>query len=112
MEHRVSTPDLRVARSADDIRKRVLADIQAERARQEEKWGEQNHDPVFYLAILVEEVGEAMREALDAHASRTGPEWSRSKQVLANLRAETVQSAAVAQAIVECLDRGQWRWKP
>ena len=32
--------------------------IEAERERQIEKWGEQNHDDYHWLAILVEEVGE------------------------------------------------------
>lgn len=38
---------------------RVLSRVLAERARQETKWGEQNHDDGVWLAILTEEVGEA-----------------------------------------------------
>ncbi len=37
-----------------------------ERNRQDQLWGEQNHDPFTYLAILGEEVGEANKAALDA----------------------------------------------
>jgi len=92
----------------------VLADIRAERARQDAKWGEQNHpngtgrsgDPLVaevvkadcdraardgkltYRHILDEEVCEAFAE--------TDP---------AKLRTELVQVAAVAVAWIEKLDR-------
>lgn len=79
----------------------VFSDVFAERARQEAKWGEQNHDPITYLAILTEEVGELAQAAL--HARFGGPEAG-------NMRAEAVQVAAVAVAIVECLERGEWSW--
>ena len=90
----------------------VLREVWDERARQDAKWGEQNH-PFFgdepwhlltadleatarqelersptYAAILMEEVCEAMRES---NADR--------------LRAELIQVAAVAVAAVAALDR-------
>ena len=71
-------------------------DVLAERERQEAKWGEQNHDPEIYLAILLEEVGEASECAL--HRRFGGPE-------AANYREELVQVAAVALAMIECEDR-------
>lgn len=79
----------------------ALRDVIAERKRQDAKWGEQNHDPFLYLTILMEEVGEASQAALEA---RFG------KGSLEHLREEAVQTAAVALAIVECLDRNQWKW--
>jgi NTP pyrophosphatase (non-canonical NTP hydrolase) len=63
------------------------------------KWGEQNHDPITYLAVLVEEVGELAQAGL--HLRFGGPKAE-------GLRDEAVQVAAVALAIVECLDRGKW----
>lgn len=39
-----------------------LDDVLAERLRQNAKWGPQHHDPIVWLAILAEEVGEAARE--------------------------------------------------
>lgn len=81
----------------------VLHDVAQERVRQDAKWGEQNHDPFAYLAILMEEVGELAQAAL--HARFGGPGGSP-----AHLREEAVQCAAVAVAIVECLDRRQWVW--
>jgi hypothetical protein len=45
---------------------RVYVEVLAERQRQNFKWGEQNHHPFLYLAILGEEVGEANQAALQA----------------------------------------------
>lgn len=81
----------------------ALADVLKERARQDEIWGEQNHDPFVYGAILTEEVGEFMQAALDTRFG--GKDGGKSK-----IREEAVQVAAVALAIVECLDRGKWGW--
>jgi NTP pyrophosphatase (non-canonical NTP hydrolase) len=81
---------------------RILDDVLAERDRQEAKWGEQNHDPFTYLTILMEELGELAEAAL--HARFGGPAAD-------GLRNEAIQTAAVAVAIVECLDRGKWSWR-
>lgn len=81
----------------------VAGEVLEERARQEAKWGEQNHDPFAYLAILTEEVGELAQAALHTrYGGRAGG--------VAHMREEAVQAAAVALAIVECLDRGKWTW--
>ena len=79
----------------------VIKDILEERLRQDEKWGEQNNDPFTYLTILGEEFGEACEAAL--HTKFGGHKAS-------SLREEAIQTAAVAMAIVECLDRGKWVW--
>ena len=85
----------------DGIRGDVLREVNDERRRQDDKWGEQNHDPFCYLTILMEEVGELAQAALHArfggHAAGT-------------MRKEAVQVAAVAVAIIECLDRDKWQW--
>lgn len=80
----------------------VLDEVSAERERQNDKWGEQNHDPFLYLAILTEEVGEAAQAAIHA---RFGGRFS-----VADYRTELVQIAAVAVAAIECVDRGRWDW--
>jgi NTP pyrophosphatase (non-canonical NTP hydrolase) len=80
-----------------------MEDVLAERTRQEVKWGEQNHDPFCYLTVLVEEVGEFAQAALHAHFGGPASE---------KLRTEAIHVAAVALAIVECLDRKKWRWPP
>ncbi len=81
----------------------VLAAVAAERTRQDEKWGEQNHLPPMWMAILGEEFGETCQEAL---RFSFGPSTSREK-VLRNYREELIQVAAVAVAAVECLDRNE-----
>ena len=81
----------------------VIEDILVERYRQENKWGEQNHDPIVYSAILMEEVGEMVQAALQN-------KFGGDKGSLEHLREEAVQTAAVAMAIVECLDRKKWQW--
>lgn len=79
----------------------ALYDVTVERQRQDAKWGEQNHDPFTYLSILMEEVGELAQAALHA---RFGGEAAK------GMRTEAIHTAAVALAIVECLDRGKWEW--
>ena len=87
----------------------VYRDIVEERRRQDAKWGEQNHDPFCWLTVLMEEVGEAAQAALamrfDDEAPGDAPAYG-----AAAYRAELVQVAAVALAMVECLDRNTWWW--
>lgn len=75
----------------------VLGEVVAERERQNDKWGVQNHDNGWWTAILVEEVGEAAQAALQA---RFGGRYTED-----DLRMELVQVAAVAVQWVECIDR-------
>ena len=79
----------------------ILGEVNQERHKQDKKWGEQNHCPEFWLTILMEEVGEAARGAL---STRFG--WQ--PDAYANYRKECIQVAAVAVAMVECLDRAKW----
>lgn len=74
----------------------AIQDIITERTRQDAKWGEQNHDPITWSAILTEECGEFAQCAL--HHRFGGPAAS-------TIRNEAVQVAAVAVAIIEYLDR-------
>lgn len=74
----------------------VLEEVAAERIKQERKWGQQNHHPFTYLAVLGEEVGEANMAALQSvFGGKSWPEY----------RKELVQIAAVAVAMIECHDR-------
>lgn len=85
----------------------VLEEIRKERKRQNKKWGEQNHEPFTYLAILGEEVGEANQAAIEAHnfGKNDKPVWDDKKLTL--YREELVQVAAVAVAMIECYDRNK-----
>lgn len=80
---------------------RAVADVLAERERQDIKWGEQNHDPFTFLTILGEEYGETCQAAL--HLKFGG-------HAADNLREELVHTAAVALQFIQCLDRGDWVW--
>lgn len=43
----------------------VAMEVLNERENQDQKWGPQTHDPEVWLAILMEEVGEAARARLE-----------------------------------------------
>ena len=81
----------------------ALLNVLEERKRQEAKWGEQNHDPYTYLTILMEEVGEYAQACLQT-------QFGGKHGGLDHMREEAIQTAAVALAIVECLERGKWQW--
>ncbi len=79
----------------------VLLEVGLERNRQDEKWGVQNHEPFGWLAILMEEVGEAAEVATQCGLGDPDPKgftWE-------DWRKEMIQVAAVAVSIVECFDR-------
>lgn len=98
---------------------KVLAEVGQERERQQEKWGEQNHDIALWAAILGEEVGEVHKEIVEIkatalpsiiHADREtilgfNEALSKRRQHIQNYRAELIQVAVVAVQMVECLDR-------
>lgn len=79
--------------------KKVLEGVLKERDRQDSKWGEQNHNPLEWLSILSEEVGEVALAINIAHFGDV-PDWT-------NYRKELLEVAAVAVAAVEALDRGK-----
>lgn len=85
----------------------VLSEVLAERERQEKLWGQQNHAGHEYLMILGEEVGEANKEYLEEYFP-TKAELHEGVQYIpdfSNYRKELIQVAAVAVAMIECLDR-------
>lgn len=69
----------------------VYNDFTAERDRQDRKWGDQSHLPdLMWMAILMEEVGEAAKEIIDGRPDN-------------NLEEELVQVGAVVTAWLEAL---------
>lgn len=84
---------------------RIFNDVAVERYRQNVKFtgdvlGAQHHNIVMWAGILAEETGETMQESLDATFSNlSGNEVS-----LAKTRAEAVQAAAVAFAVIKAID--------
>lgn len=74
----------------------IWAAIKNERARQDQIFGEQNHDPFKWLSILLEEVGEVAKAINDHHWSQESAEA---------IKDELIQVAAVAVAAIESLQR-------
>jgi NTP pyrophosphatase (non-canonical NTP hydrolase) len=71
--------------------KSILIEVGEERARQDAKWGIQDHIPLKWNAILGEEFGEVSKAILENDQT--------------NYREELIQVAAVAIAAIENLDR-------
>ena len=73
-----------------------------ERAKQDAKWGEQNHDDYVWLAILSEEVGEAAQAILKCNDPNDAPPgvWQEK-----DIELELIQSAAVILAWLEARER-------
>ena len=99
--HRMNTTDALTATL------HAIRCVTDERGNQLQKWGVQNHSPLEWMAILVEEVGEAQKEALEHHWA--GTHYPVDEFRLVRLRAELVQVAAVAVAAIESLDRNELR---
>lgn len=78
----------------------IFEEIKIERARQDAKWGEQNHDNFTWCAILMEEVGEAAQAAL--HDQFGGSHKG-------TLLIELIHVAAVTVQWIECLQRSKMR---
>lgn len=72
-------------------RQEIYDTISDEREAQDNKFGERNHDPFKWIAILSEEVGEVCRAALEADEDE--------------YLIELVQVAAVAVAMIESFNR-------
>ncbi len=74
--------------------------VRAERSRQDRKWGESNHQPLQWIAILAEEQGEVARAIIDGRT----PDYD-------NYEDELIQVAAVAVAAIQALHRTRGRKK-
>ena len=95
----------------------IISEIKNERIRQNKKFGEQNHNPVEWIAILTEEVGEASKEAVDFHFQYGLDGLKQEKRFavidgiqsdrIQRLRKELIQVAAVTVQIIESLDRNE-----
>ena len=80
-----------------EIAKRAIADILAERNRQDEKWGVQDHAPDRWLRIIKKELGEASAASLWTNWEVVNP--------ACEYRRKLVEVAASAMAAIENFDR-------
>ena len=98
------------------MRQKIMFEVLAERERQNEKWGVQNHTVVEWQSILMEEVGEVAKEATDYYFGYPYLNGVGEMQPieendvvqyirLRDYRKELIQVAAVAVQMIECLDR-------
>ena len=94
----------------------ILLELLNECIAQNKKWGQQNHSPVEWIAILAEEVGGASKEAVDYHffnpvklkdGSVGTPSSKDQEDRLSRYRKELIQTAAVAVQMIESLDRNE-----
>jgi NTP pyrophosphatase (non-canonical NTP hydrolase) len=87
-----------------NVMKSAIADLMSERARQDSLWGQQDHEAIVWLGILTEEVGELAQQIIESTIfnHRQVEEYN-----FESMREEAVQVAAVALALVECLDRNK-----
>lgn len=112
-------PQLQKTSNIDWNIENILGDILFEREQQDAKWGEQNHDPILWCAILGEEVGEVNKAALEARVAFNNSSiniddefdvesFCQSQNYMyKSLREELIQVASVAIAFIESLDRNQ-----
>ncbi len=77
----------------------IFEEIKQELERQNKKWGEQNHKPIEWCAILGEEIGEVQKAALETHFGFEG------KTHYDEYRKELIQVAAVTVQMIASLDR-------
>ncbi len=77
----------------------VCGELIVERARQEDKWGQQDHDDGVWALILGEEFGEACQAAL-GESGKGGD-----ANTATRTREELIQVAAVAISWIQAIDR-------
>lgn len=75
----------------------VLVEVLIERVRQDGLWGQQNHPGPHWASILGEEFGEVCKALNDTLSDRAPLEH--------DTRTELIQTAAVAVAWIEAIDR-------
>jgi len=75
--------------------------VKEERRRQDEKWGNQNHNALRWLAILGEEFGEVAKELEDISYVNSPNKAEHTRR----LTYELIQVAAVAVSWVEAIRR-------
>lgn len=82
---------------------RILREVAYERSAQDARWGQQNHAPVWWHAILLEKVGKVAKAILELQFAGKS---------IAAVRGELVQVAAVAVAAIESIDRASEGQEP
>lgn len=79
---------------------KIISDVISERERQDEKWGEQNHNAFVWSSIIGEEYGE-MCKAINEFGFNPTPETEQ------EIYKEAIQTMASCMAMLECLERNR-----
>jgi hypothetical protein len=86
----------------DEAEAQAIQMILVERRRQDRLFGEQRHDPAWWMTIMGEEYGETCKAVCD---------WRWGKQTpnpIGDIKAEASQVAAVGVAMIQVLIKGNW----
>ena len=93
----------------------IFAEIEAERARQDAKWGEQNHPSTMTAVGVASAIRDGARRECNSAARSGRLTWQHiadeefweaiAEPAPAAQRTELVQLAAVVVAWIECIDR-------
>lgn len=90
---------------------RIINLIEAERARQIIKWGDNSEtlSPLEYLPILGEEYGEVCRAVHDAYFAAKYPQHISAKaEDYEHAKNELVQLAAACVAMIQCIEKNDY----
>jgi NTP pyrophosphatase (non-canonical NTP hydrolase) len=89
------------------MRSKIFEEISAERKRQDDKWGIQDHSPLVWVGVITEEVGEVAKAVIDSYIPEM-KQICQAELLINGYRRELIQVAAVAVSMIECLERGKW----
>lgn len=90
---------------------KIFQAIDAERKRQDQKWGEQNHSLFSWMSILGEEYGELCKAINHAYWGVEMNIDTSKPHPMEKVFEELVHTTAVSIAILEALDRDKWKWQ-
>lgn len=79
---------------------KIIKDVIAERSRQDEKWGEQDHSAYVWASIIGEEYGE-MCKAVNEFGFNPTPETEQ------DIYTEAIRTMASCMAMLECVERSR-----
>ena len=82
----------------DAIQQNIINDVLAERSRQDEKWGQQDHFAERWATIIGEEYGEMCTAINEFSFNAT---YENEQQIYV----EAIQTMATCMAMLECIDR-------
>lgn len=93
----------------DEAEAAAIAMIVAERRRQDDKFGKQDHDPSWWMVIMGEEFGETCQAVCEYRWAEAHPDHAGRQDRIAHAVEEASQVAAVGVAMIQSIIRDEWR---